>query len=335
MTSLTLVELRRLAARKIPLFCLVLLLAAVGVSLYGLSQNVQNIATVREMAQRDLALERANWEAEQESFNEFKEQCLADQQAERDRSGDQSIDFGCVWEEPTVEGIMERYEAPSLAQSHHSGLLGIGSLVLLMALIGGSTSTAAELSHRTMGTWLTFEPRRDRVFWSKLAAAGVAFVPIAIAGAALIMAGTAAVYQIRGVDAAVTATEWSELGWMAVRLVALAAFLGLVGAAAGLLLRHTGAVLGLAAGYLLVVEQMVIGLFPQWQRFLLTPNFRAWIEDGTILYENTCETDDMGNMNCFQTEVPLSLEHGALVIGIVGLVIVLVSWLLFRRRDVN
>ena len=31
----------------------------------------------------------------------------------------------------------------------------------------------------------------------------------------------------------------------------------------------------------------------------------------------------------------ISLEHGAVVIGVVGVAVILLSWVLFRRRDVD
>ena len=39
--------------------------------------------------------------------------------------------------------------------------------------------------------------------------------------------------------------------------------------------------------------------------------------------------------NCREVITRISLEQGALVIGVVGAVIILASWLVFRRRDVN
>src|SRR5690606_7380442 len=181
--------------------------------------------------------------------------------------------------------------------------------------------------------WLTFEPRRDRVFASKVLASGLVAIPITALFLALILGGVPLIYQLRGVDGTVSAAEWSDLGWMSARMVALAVFLGMVGAAAGLLMKHTGAVLGIVVGYLLVAENMVRGLFPNYTKYLLSENLLAWLNDGQQVRAWVC--DDAFNGECREVVTLISLEQGGLVVGLVGVVVVLLSWVLFRRRDVN
>lgn len=332
MTTLTRVELRRLLARKILHVTLLAIVVTIGASLWGLSSNLRTPVQIEQQARADLEMALQDWEMyAQDQDSADVQQCLEDERRERNAQGDQTIDFGCVWEEPVLEDFLEGYRPPSLADSYEQLLVGTGMLVFFAALLGGSTFTAAEHSHRTLGTWLTFEPRRDRVFGSKILAAGLAALPVAVIAGALILLGTAALYKFKGVDDAVTPSEWADLGWMGARIVLLAVVLGMVGAAAGLLLRNTGAVLGIVVGYLLVVENLVNGLVPSLSRYLISNNLLAWVNDGHTLFEWRCGPTG----ECREVLTPISLEHGALVIGIVALAVILASWLVFRRRDVD
>lgn len=334
MTRLTKVELRRIFSRKIVHLSV---LAILGLSLlvfWGLWQSVMPASAYEEQAQQQFEQMHADWESQQGfQDEEFIEQCLKDQATEREATGDDTLDFGCVWEEPTLQSVLDGYAPPAMVDLFTMNLRDGSTLVFILVLLGGSTATAAELAHRTLGTWLTFEPRRDRVFASKVLASGLVALPITAVFLALIFVGIPLLYQIRGVEGSVAATEWADLGWMSARIMLLAAFLGMIGAAAGLLLKHTGVLLGILVGYLLVVENMIRGLFPEWSAFLLSPNLTAWINDGHEIRNWVCEDSFTGE--CREIVTRISLEHGALVVGIVGLVVILVSWLVFRRRDVN
>lgn len=334
MTRLTRVELRRILSRRIVHLSVLALLAVSALMAWGLWQSVRPISDVQEQARAAFEQIHADWEQQQEFQDEESiAQCLEDQEAERERMGDDTIEFGCEWPEPTYEEVLAGYAPPSMANLYESNLYQLGLLVLLLVLLGGSTATAAELSHRTLGTWLTFEPQRDRVFASKVLASGLITIPLTALYLALVLGGIPLIFRLRGVDDAVTAAQWDDLGWMSARIALLALVIGMVGAAAGLLLRHTGAVLGLVLGYLLVAENMVRGLFPQWAHWLISDNITAWINDGHELRTWVCEEGFDGT--CREVITPISLEHGALVVGVVSALVLIVSWVLFRRRDIN
>ena len=334
MTQLTRVELRRIFSRKIVHLSVLAILAVAVLTFWGLWQSVQPQSAFEEQARRDFEQVHENWVQEQEfQDEEFIEQCLADQEVERERTGDPTIDYGCEWPEPTLEDMLAGYAPPAMADLSTTQLQQTGTLVFFLVLLGGSTATAAEIAHRTLGTWLTFEPRRDRVFASKVLASGLVAIPITALFLAIVLLGVPLLYQIRGVDDAMTQTQLTDLAWMSGRIVALAVFLGMVGAAAGLLLKHTGAVLGIAVGYFLVVENMVRGLFPERAKYLLSENLIAWVNNGHQIHNWVC--DDPISGDCREVVTRISLEHGAVVIGLVGVVVILLSWVVFRRRDVD
>src|SRR5690606_20998273 len=188
------------------------------------------------------------------------------------------------------------YAPPSMFDLYSMNLRDTGNLVFILVLLGGSTATAAEIAHRTLGTWLTFEPRRDRVFASKVLASGLVAIPITALSLALILGGVPLIYQRSSVDRRLRAAEWRGLGWLSARKAALPVCLGMVGAAAGLLMKHTGAVLGVVVGYLLVAENMVRGLFPDYGEYLLSENLLAWINNGNRMTTWVC--DDAFNGEC-------------------------------------
>lgn len=331
MTQLTRVELRRILARKIVHLSVLAIIASTLLTFWGLWRTVQPEAAFEQQARQELEQAHAEWEEYYDE--ESAAQCREDEQAERERLGDPTLEFGCEWEEPTLETILAGYTPPAMADLIRTTLQQNGYLVLLLALLAGSTATAAELSHRTMATWLTFEPRRDRVFGSKVLASGLITLPLTLLFLALVLLGIPLLYGVRGVEDSLTAAQWSEMAWTGGRIALVAAFLGMVGAAAGLLLRHTGVVLGIVVGYLLVVENMVRGLFPQRVSLLLSENLSAWVNDGTEIYSYVC--DNSIEAGCREVVTPISLEHGALVVGLVGVVVIVLAWLVFRRRDVT
>lgn len=328
MIQLTRVELRRMWFRRLVQFAMVALLAILALTFLGVNEQVRSINTdqvmLQEMFERDLADFRAN-------RDQMIADCLEMQEQEREFSDDPTLDFGCEqMEEPRLEHYL--WGPQSLAEQYRELLTGLSIPLLFLALLVGSTSTAAEFSHRTLGTWLTFEPRRDRVFGSKVAAGALASLPLSVALVTLVTLGTSALFRLHGVDHAVTSSEWTDLAWMSVRILALAFVVGAVGAAAGALVRHTAAVLGILVGYLVAVEVIFANLFGWIQSYTISRNTDAWIRDGAEWYTFTCPP--LGGQ-CTETFHSISLAHGATVLGVLALVVVALSWARFSRGDIE
>lgn len=328
MTRLTGVELRRMASRRLVQVTMVLMLAVVALSLLGVFQATYDLAGQQAEAREWYEQAREDWELNGE---QMVAECLDQEERERELSGDPALDFGCEqMTEPRLDDFMM---GPQSLFRQYRDLLGFTTYpVLFLALLVGATSTAAEFTTRAIGTWLTFEPRRDRVFGSKVLAGALGVVPMAVAFVALILLGTAAVFRFNGADDSVSASEWSTLAWMGARIVLLLAVAGAIGAAAGTLLRHTAAVLGVVIGYLAVVEMVLRSMFPALVRYALSTSADAWINDGKEWTTYDCTSD---GMTCQETVHTLSLTQGATFLGLVTLVIVLVSWLAFRRADID
>jgi ABC-2 type transport system permease protein len=94
-------------------------------------------------------------------------------------------------------------------------------------------------------------------------------------------------------------------------------------------------VLGIAVGYLVLVEG-VFGQALQGARpWLLQLNFTAWLQHGATYFVEVCKTDAQGQYSCQGVEKVLSFSHGSAYLGLLVVVTVGMAALVFRHRDVS
>lgn len=327
MIRLTRVELRRMSARRVIQLAALAVVVVVGLGLFGLHQQVAQSTSDQREAREAYEQVRRDWELH---GAETVEQCRADERAEQERTGDPSLDFGCEDIEPRLEHFLT--QAPPRDQASAELLRGLGYPVLFVAFAVGATATAAEFTHRTMGTWLTFEPRRGRVLVSKVAAAAVGTLPLGLAFVALGLLGVVAVYAVAGVgDTMTSELPAGTVPWTAVRVAVLTAAAGLGGAAGGLLLRHTGVVLGVLIGYFVAFEAVLVGLFQGLARWTLTLNVDAWLAGGASRSLFDCTPDG----TCTEQVVEVSQLQAGAYLGVLLVVVVGLAWARFARGDID
>lgn len=327
--TLVRVEIRRILARRMAAAVAAAGVLALLLVLVGVWRSVQPL-TADQIAEGERA-----YQQELEWWEENGEQMIADcleaERSEEELTG-QDMDFGCEQQTPP----QREWFIPEPAPMHETVVPQVAAFAVLLAFLTflvGVTSTAAEISTGALGTWLTFVPRRMLVLATKLTAAAAVTVPLTAALVGITVAGLWAINQAYGLTGGMTPTLWGDLLWLSVRIVVLGGVAGLLGAALGVLLRHTAAALGVVVGYVLVVESMVAGLLPGLQPYLLRTNAAAWVSDGATYWVNTCTVTDMGT-TCESVEKTVSLLHGATVLGLVGVALVVVTAAVFRRRDV-
>ena len=333
---LLLVELRRYLARAGVRWLVVGMVAVVAITAFGAWRSSRPPTEQQlQQAQQDYRLQLTQW---QQHGQEQIDSCKA---AEADaRQGDPSVDFGCdQMQAPTAEMFLPWRE--TFSQAAPGWLEQVSTFLLLLALVIGATFVAAEFSTGSITTWLTFEPRRGRVFASKLVAVTVATGVVVLVVAWLAIGAFWAATAVNHSAGDTTSQLWTALADRAGRLAVAGAVATAVGAALAFLVRHTAAVLGIAIGWLVVVDGIVASQIeltsPGIRRWMVQMNVSAWLQGGIENHvgATSCSTDSLGNTLCTGgTSLVVSMTHAGLVLGVVGAVVIALALVVFRRRDV-
>lgn len=320
------VELRRLRARLAIVIVMVIGLGAtllLGLAAYS-SATPMTDEQVAE-AQRYYEMDRENWEQDGE---QMIADCLEAQEADREASGDDTLDYMCDDMEPKLENYL--WEPPGFAEFASQAMPQALLLVSLVTLLVGVTFVAAEFATGSIGTWLTFVPQRGRVFASKTAAAAVAGAVYGLVWGAVLVGVMAGAYALAGSDVAISA----RLVHSVLKIGALGIAVTLIGTALAFVLRHTAAALGVAIGYLIAIDTILLQFIKGGGRWSLTTNMSAWVTGSASYYQETCTTDQNGTM-CDYVEHTVTQTQGGLVLLGVVVVVTAVAYLTFRRRDVG
>lgn len=331
MIRLSRVELRRFFSRRLVVVAMVLGVLVTGVMLFAVWQqsqppSAQELADAERFYQEELQ----RWE---DQGDEQMQECLEAQEQEREVTGDPNISFECQeMGPPEREWFFQT--VPPLQQQLPGLLTGVTFLLGFLAFVIGATFVAAEFTTGAISNWLTFAPRRLRVYASKLAGAGLGVVPFAVGLLILLVGGTWIILDARGLAEGITAVQRTAIGWKAARILALTVITSVIAAALGFLVRNTAAVLGVAIGYVIVVELMFRSFLTNSQPWLLSTNLEGWINHGATYYIPTCTTG-RGGVMCDLTEKTLSFGHSATYILTLTAVLVVLAAFVFRRRDVT
>jgi ABC-2 type transport system permease protein len=328
-TRLTKVELRRLFARRLTTVAILGALAIVGLMLFATFQEA------KPLSGPVLTQQRAQFDQARKDFDTNGKQQVQDcltQQAEAKKS-DPKADFGCSHMEPKLANY---FKPQPTFDKVMPGTLQTGSYLLtFVGFVIGASFVAAEFSSGSLANWLTFEPRRTRVYASKLAAAGLGLIPATVALLGLLTAGVWLIVHHFNPSGGTTSKVWVDLGLMGARSLALALAATVAGAAMGVLLRRTVAVLGVAVGYLVLVEGVFGQALQGVRPWLLQLNVNAWLEHGAGYFIQVCKTDAQGGYGCQGVDKVLSFGHGTAYLGLLVVMVVGLAALVFRRRDVS
>jgi ABC-2 type transport system permease protein len=330
MMRLTKVELRRLFSRRLTIIAVLGALAVTGLMLFSTFEQAKPLSGAELTSQRAQFNQAAkDWAA---NGAQQVQGCLAQQAAAQKTDPKASLGcdtmapkWGVNWGKPTVK----------FDEMMPNILLGGSALLAFVGFLVGASFVAAEFNSGSMANWLTFEPRRLRVYASKLGAAGLGLVPVAFAVLGLLTAGAWLILGHYGSTAGTTAKVWGDLGEMGARSVSLTLAATVTGAAIGVLLRRTAAVLGIAVGYLVLVEGVLRQQFEGAQTWLLQLNVSGWLQHDAKYYITSCTTDAQGNSGCQSVEKVLSFGHSSTYLGLLVVLVVGLAALVFRRRDVS
>jgi ABC-2 type transport system permease protein len=219
----------------------------------------------------------------------------------------------------------------SLGEEKNDSGLAVIMLVSGLVIIAGATFAGGDWASGSLSNQLLFEPRRPAVWLAKGAAVFLASLAVA---AVLVTAFWVTLYvaaDSRGIATGASVQE--QIRALAGRGILMAGFGALGGYALTMLLRHTVGTLAVLFGYAVGGEALTAALPVSGAgRWNLSNNVFAWLRDGHEYFDDsiTCSPADR---LCSQTGA-LSLADGAAYLGVLLVVVVLLSVLLFRRRDI-
>ncbi|MVA75395.1 ABC transporter permease subunit [Auraticoccus sp. F435] len=318
-------ELNRVRMRRITwLTALALLLALAGLSLIG--WQLMQPPTSEQVAEGERYYQESlgYWE---ESREQIIAECVEFEGLSEEECAAQ-YELGRPTPDMYVPTPADFSQAAGIALTASSYLLGFGALLVAASSIGAETSTGA------LGSWLTFVPRRVPVYLAKLVAVVLWVLVAAAALQALLV--TAHLLLARAVGAAVVGPQ--DVWATAARSLLVVLALTVVGFTVACLGRHTIAALGAVLGYgFLAVVRLALGGYGWVQQ--LTPwlpeaNLEAVLRDGYDYYVTEQRTTAEGIEYVYH-EAHLGLAHGLAYWAVLLAVLVGVSLLVFRRRDVT
>lgn len=198
--------------------------------------------------------------------------------------------------------------------------------LMLIALLVGTTFVGAEYTSGSMSNLLLFEPRRLRVWVAKLTAVGLVatlWSVVCWAGFVGVLVGLG-----RSWDRAAWGPHWaSDMAYFGARGSVIVIGAAVAGAALTLALRSTIATVGLAVGYLVVVEAIGNALFaPQVADYTVSNRVLGALHGRYVV-----RLWDGPEVERFV----FSLRECALYLAVLGLLLMLASLIVFRRRDVD
>ena len=318
------VELRRLWWRRLTKVALAIAVLLTGMTLYGAYQSTAP-DTIAERVQ--------SYRQTVAQFPQMVKDCQQ-AQAQARESGDAGADFGCAQlTAPTpAEFGLESPEAGALTASLATTN---AYLYAFLAFVLGASFIGAEYSSGSLGTWLTFEPRRLRVASAKLLAAGAGGAGVAAVGLGLTAVGAWLVSRINQPDPALqlpTAAADESITQLLIRCLVVAVAAGAAGVALGMLVRNTGAVVGIVLGYGVVVEGVLAqalahGRLAPW---LPLKNLEAFVERGSTYFAEACTPN-----GCQMEAMRVTYTHGWVYLLVLSIVGVIAALAVFRHRDVG
>jgi ABC-2 type transport system permease protein len=197
-------------------------------------------------------------------------------------------------------------------------LRGISFIAILIGLVIGASSVGASWQSGTMTTILAWEPRRVRV---ALVRAGVVAL-LVVALVAFLLGVFVGLFSIATSLRGLTTTPggWgSEVLRVVMQISLLAGAASVIGGAIAMVGRNTAAALGGVFVYLTVFEGVLRGLRPGLGRYLLGDNIATVLSPGGLRVEGSL----------------LSPSRGAITVAIYVVVLLTVSTVSFRFRDVQ
>ncbi|MDQ1710672.1 MAG: type transport system permease protein [Frankiaceae bacterium] len=214
------------------------------------------------------------------------------------------------------------------------GAQAVAVAMAIFAVVIGASFIGAEWNAGTMQALLFWEPRRGRVLLAKAVGLVTGVVVITAALQVFCYGGLYLIAATRGSTEGLTAGIQTSILLLVLRGMAVVSITALLGYAIAGLARNTVAAIVAAFVYFVIVENLILGLRPGWQRFLVTPNVSA------VMAKKVAVTAAHPHGSVFSGDTSLLSYHltaarGAITLAIYLGVLLGIFYGTFQRRDVT
>lgn len=242
---------------------------------------------------------------------------------------------------PTADEV-ESFEPHQFTFRDETGdtLALVGFLLSLLAFAVGASFVGAEWSSGGMMTLLLWRPRRLRLLAGKLAALLISVLVTGIMVSVAWVAGLYAIATTRGDAGRVTDGLLISLALTDARALALVLAAAVLGFGLASIGRHTATALGVAVGYVVIFElgaRIVLRLIdvPRPERFLLSNYAAAWLNKSQRFLDDRACRHQIGGGPCESVNWMIHMNQGAVVGGVLVVVVLVWTFVAFRRRDIT
>lgn len=249
-------------------------------------------------------------------------------------------DMDCAQMMPQLRWFLN-WQAPDFVRDYRAQLLIVTLVLTLVMTVAGITIAGAEWSSGSIGTQLLFQSRRSVVYGSKVGALVLVAVIVGLIGVILTWAatywtasrwGTTALLQEDPLTGRPMPISAAVLVQRALRAVAGVAAGGVGGFALAMVFRSSLAALGVAAGYALVGEAVLRGVWRNIEPQLLSSRVAAFLDGQFVItrFPQSC-----GSGTCEPEIIRISALQGGVTLAVLLAAVLLVSVVSFQRRDVG
>ena len=225
----------------------------------------------------------------------------------------------------TTAELLRPSDAHAAAMVHWWGsgaaddtLAATAFFLLMGGLLGGASVVGAEWRAGTVTTVLTWEPRRVRLHAARTGAVAILAFVISFLLQAVFLAALVPAVAANGTTAGVDGGWWIGLVAAMARISLLTALTATIGAGLATLGRNTVFALAAVFGWMVAVENLIRGLRPGLQRFLLGENL--------VVVLGWAQLDNVG----FSRPPAVAL----VTLAVYGAAVAVVAGAVFRRRDI-
>jgi ABC-2 type transport system permease protein len=253
----------------------------------------------------------------QRNYEDDQRRCLAGQFIPEDQ-----LPPGETLERFCADNVRpENYVNDSLRLAELSSFLkGTAFILIVLGLVIGASSVGADWQAGTMAALLTWEPRRVRIFLVRAAVVlGSVFV-LAVALQCVLALEIAAAAALRGTTVG-TGSQWLRgVVGTVLRIGIASAFGAALGVTLAMIGRNTAAALGVAFGYLAIVESLLRGFIPKISTSLLSTNLVVFVD---------------GRAGRSETGSVIGVGAASITVMIYVAALLVAALVLFRSRDVT